>query len=57
MYFGGVKAVDGFSMDVEEGVTIGIIGPNGAGKTTIFNFPEFIIRHPEQYCLTKKILI
>ncbi|MGP1508346.1 MAG: ABC transporter ATP-binding protein [Sphaerochaeta sp.] len=37
MYFGGVKAVDGFSMDVEEGVTIGIIGPNGAGKTTIFN--------------------
>jgi len=37
MYFGGVKAVDQFSMDVPEGVTFGIIGPNGAGKTTIFN--------------------
>ena len=37
MYFGGVKAVDDFSMDIESGVTIGIIGPNGAGKTTIFN--------------------
>ncbi|MCQ2412128.1 MAG: ABC transporter ATP-binding protein [Sphaerochaetaceae bacterium] len=37
MYFGGVKAVDAFSMDVKEGVTYGIIGPNGAGKTTIYN--------------------
>ena len=37
MYFGGVKAVEDFSMEIEPGVTIGIIGPNGAGKTTIFN--------------------
>lgn len=37
MAFGGVKAVDKFSMAVSPGVTIGIIGPNGAGKTTIFN--------------------
>lgn len=37
MYFGGVKAVEKFSMDVPKGVTYGIIGPNGAGKTTIFN--------------------
>lgn len=37
MYFGGVKAVDHFNMDVKEGITYGIIGPNGAGKTTIYN--------------------
>lgn len=35
--FGGVKAVDGISFNVDEGETLGIIGPNGAGKTTIFN--------------------
>jgi ABC-type branched-subunit amino acid transport system ATPase component len=36
-YFGGILAVDNFSMKVKENQLIGIIGPNGAGKTTIFN--------------------
>ena len=35
--FGGVKAVDTFNCDVQEGRIQAIIGPNGAGKTTIFN--------------------
>lgn len=35
--FGGVRAVDDFSHQVEKGGIYAIIGPNGAGKTTIFN--------------------
>ena len=35
--FGGIRAVDAVSFDVEPGEVFSIIGPNGAGKTTIFN--------------------
>ncbi|HBF36950.1 MAG TPA: high-affinity branched-chain amino acid ABC transporter ATP-binding protein LivG [Firmicutes bacterium] len=37
IYFGGLKAVSNFNLQIEEGELIGLIGPNGAGKTTIFN--------------------
>jgi len=36
-HFGGVKAINNFSLTLEEGKIYGLIGPNGAGKTTIFN--------------------
>lgn len=35
--FGGLKAVDGFNMEIQNGELVGLIGPNGAGKTTVFN--------------------
>lgn len=35
--FGGVKAIQDFSIQANAGEIHGIIGPNGAGKTTIFN--------------------
>jgi len=36
-YFGGLRAVSAFDLEIEEGGLVGLIGPNGAGKTTIFN--------------------
>jgi branched-chain amino acid transport system ATP-binding protein len=37
LQFGGLKAVDGVSFEVNRGEIFTIIGPNGAGKTSIFN--------------------
>jgi len=35
--FGALRVIDGLSLSVTRGETLGILGPNGAGKTTLFN--------------------
>jgi branched-chain amino acid transport system ATP-binding protein len=42
--FGGIKALDGVSFDVQPGETFGIIGPNGAGKTALLNCVSGVYR-------------
>nr|MBC7245211.1 ABC transporter ATP-binding protein [Chloroflexota bacterium] len=46
-YFGGLKAVSNFNLDLEPGELVGIIGPNGAGKTTVFNLITGVYRPME----------
>ncbi len=48
--FGGVKAINGVSIHVEEGIIHAIIGPNGAGKTSIFNVISGVYR-PQKGCV------
>lgn len=35
--FGGIKAIHGLNLHVEQGKISGLLGPNGSGKTTLFN--------------------
>jgi len=46
-YFGGLRAVNGYNLEIEAGQIRGLIGPNGAGKTTIFNLITGIYKPTE----------
>ncbi len=46
-YFGGLRAVYDFNLEIEPGQIRGLIGPNGAGKTTIFNLITGVYRPTE----------
>jgi branched-chain amino acid transport system ATP-binding protein len=43
-FFGGLRAVYNFNVEIELGQVRGLIGPNGAGKTTVFNLITGIYR-------------
>jgi branched-chain amino acid transport system permease protein len=42
--FGGLTAVDGLDVDINEGEIVSLVGPNGAGKTTVFNLISGVLR-------------
>ena len=46
-HFGGLRAVNGVNLSIDEGGVYGIIGPNGAGKTTLFNLISGYLRPSE----------
>ena len=46
-YFGGLRAVKDFNIDVQPGELVAVIGPNGAGKTTVFNLITGVY-HPSE---------
>lgn len=43
-YFGGLRAVQEFNLELQPGELVAIIGPNGAGKTTVFNLVTGVYR-------------
>jgi ABC-2 type transport system ATP-binding protein len=42
--YNGTRALDGFSLQVNEGELLGLVGPNGAGKTTFIKILGTLIR-------------
>jgi len=52
-FFGGLRAVHDFDVEIKQGELVGLIGPNGAGKTTIFNMVTSIYPVSEGHIVFK----
>lgn len=46
-WFGGLRALSGYSLQLASGEVLGLIGPNGAGKTTAFNLLTGVLKPSE----------
>jgi branched-chain amino acid transport system ATP-binding protein len=56
-HFGGIKAVDNVSLEIDHDELVGLIGPNGSGKTTLVNLITGFLKanHGNVYCKGKPI--
>lgn len=53
VYYGGIHALKGVSLNVEQGQIVSIIGSNGAGKSTLINSISGIVKYREGDILYK----
>lgn len=53
VYYGGIHALKGVSLNVEQGQIVSIIGSNGAGKSTLINSISGIVKYKEGEILYK----
>lgn len=54
VYYGGIHALKGVSLSVEQGQIVSIIGSNGAGKSTLINSISGIVKYKEGEILYKQ---
>jgi len=53
VFYGGIHALKGVSIDVQEGQIVSIIGSNGAGKSTLINAISGIVKYKDGEILYK----
>ncbi|HQK54298.1 MAG TPA: ATP-binding cassette domain-containing protein, partial [Sedimentibacter sp.] len=47
VFYGGIHALKGVTIDVQEGQIVSIIGSNGAGKSTLINAISGIVKYKD----------